>query len=152
VLNDFARRLGSEELAGIIEDARSVEHRVFDASIDLDDALSGIDQEGFAAHGDSRLPTCLLDGDRAIGAADLHGRIADQWKGKFVLLREALVRIGRVHAHADDLDVELLEFFVELAKSAHLGGARGRAVFQIKEEDDAFADEIFSFQRFLRAV
>ena len=69
--------------------------------------------------------------------ADLAVGVAEERHRQLVLAGEALVRVERVGADADDLGPGLDEGVVAVAEAAGLDGAAGGVVLRIEEDDDA---------------
>jgi len=69
----------------------------------------------------------------AEGLGDLAVLVGDEREGKFVVGLEFLLCVGRVAAHAEDLQVFRLEGFEGVAQRAGLRGASRRVGFRVEK-------------------
>jgi hypothetical protein len=72
----------------------------------------------------------------------LVGRIAEQGKVEFFIFLERGLGFDGIGAHAEDCNVELVEFFLCVTKLGRFDGSTGGVGFGVEEEEDALALEI----------
>jgi hypothetical protein len=72
----------------------------------------------------------------------LVGRIAEQGKVEFFIFLERGLGFDGIGAHAEDCNVELVEFFLCVTKLGRFDGSTGGVGFGIEKEEDALTLEI----------
>lgn len=119
---------------------------------DQTNRLLGVDDE-YRADGEGDALGVDVGGvlvvNHVVGEGDLAFLVADDGEGDFGtgdfvnVLDPAVVGVDCVRGEADELDAALCELGLELGESAELGGADGRVVFWVGEEDyPLVADEL----------
>ena len=93
-----------------------------------------------------RLPIDLFHPQRAHRRADFQLRIRHQLKRQPIRLGELLVRLDAFQPHADDVHLQLCKLRIQIAKLPHLRRIRLAAVFEIEEQHQRLADEVFQRQ------